>query len=123
MGIYACENAFRLRQPLPQFIPSARHAFHTLQDHVALRIRDAREENPGAMGLSLVYAYAESEVLRDVIDKLEDLLHLSGELFGSAAWLTDTANSAQVTPNTSEPGTPVEGDPLGWYSTLKGMEV
>jgi hypothetical protein len=122
MALYACENAFRSRHPLPQFIPSARHAFNTLQMQVTEHIRQAREEDHTSMGLSLVYAFAESEVLRDLIDNIEELLQLSRDLFGSAAWLTETPCS-YLTPVPTEPGTPAEEDTLAWYSTVRGIDA
>jgi hypothetical protein len=39
-------------------------------------------------GLSLVYAFAESEVMEEVVDTLEELLELSWQLFGTPSWLT-----------------------------------
>jgi hypothetical protein len=40
------------------------------------------------MGLSLVYALAESEVMGDIVDTLEELLDLTRQLFGVSEWLT-----------------------------------
>jgi hypothetical protein len=83
---------------------------------VAEKIRDAREHDPHAMGLSLVFVYAEREVLQDLIDALEELLEVCQELFGSTAWLPHALSGT---------ATPVEGVPvhreetlLGWLSTI-----
>lgn len=64
------------------------------------------------MGLSLVYALAESEVMGDIVDTLEELLDLTRQLFGTSEWLTiqqpwewmdvDVANGSE-----------------GWYSALR----
>lgn len=40
------------------------------------------------MGLSLVYAYAESEIMKEVVGTMEELLEISRHLFGTSAWLT-----------------------------------
>jgi len=88
VSLFACEQVFRARQPLPQFLPSSKQALKTLEIHIEDRIRRAREANGMVMGLSLVYAFAESEVMEDIVDTLEELLDLSRQLFGTSAWLT-----------------------------------
>jgi hypothetical protein len=63
------------------------------------------------MGLSLVYAFAEKEVMEGVVDALEELLDLSRQLFGTSAWLT-----------TQQPISVDEGradESSGWYSALE----
>ncbi|OBZ75721.1 Uncharacterized protein C26F1.08c [Grifola frondosa] len=115
LTLFACQHAFRAREPLPQFLPSARHAFTNLETQVQECIRCAREEDPHAMGLSLIYAFAEQEVMKDMVDTLEELLELSGRLFGTSAWLTQESQFSRT--NTRE-----EGD-HGWYSTFKWEEV
>ena len=52
IALFACQHAFRAREPLPQFLPSSRHALRTLEDHVHARLQQAREEDPDALGLS-----------------------------------------------------------------------
>ena len=108
--LFACQHAFRAREPLPQFLPSARHAFANLESHVQDCIRRAREEDPHALGLSLVYAFAEQEVMQNVVDTLEELLEVTGRLFGTSAWLTHESHFAR-------PSTMEEGD-HGLYSTF-----
>src|ERR1700727_2608544 len=88
VSLFACEQVFRARQPLPQFLPSSKQALKRLEIHVEERIRQAREANGNVMGLSLVYAFAESEVMEDIVDTLEELLEISRQLFGTSAWLT-----------------------------------
>ncbi|KAF9489836.1 hypothetical protein BDN71DRAFT_1455486 [Pleurotus eryngii] len=84
--LFAVEQVFRARQPLPQFLPSARLALMTLEMHVEERIRQSREEHLGGLGLPIVYAFAEADVLRELVDTLEDLLELSRQLFGTSSW-------------------------------------
>ncbi|OSD02763.1 hypothetical protein PYCCODRAFT_1389411 [Trametes coccinea BRFM310] len=112
--LFACQHAFRAREPLPQFLPSARHAFTNLEAHVQDCIRRAREEDPHALGLSLVYAFAEQEVMQNVVDTLEELLDVTGRLFGTSAWLTHESHFSRTS-------TMEEGD-HGWYSTFKWEE-
>ncbi|EKM55792.1 uncharacterized protein PHACADRAFT_184561 [Phanerochaete carnosa HHB-10118-sp] len=116
--LFACQHAFRAREPLPQYLPSARRAFELLEDHVRKRINQAREADPEVLGLSLVYAFAEQQVMRNMIDALEGLLELTGSLFGTSTWLT--AQSTQV-PCTST-RYDEEAD-HGWYSTFRWEEV
>ncbi|KAH9025176.1 hypothetical protein EDB85DRAFT_2179551 [Lactarius pseudohatsudake] len=84
VSLYACENAFRSRQPLPQFLPSTRHAHATLVSHIAKSIRHSKR----VLGLSHLYGFAEGEVLEDLVDTVERLLGISRTLFGTAEWLT-----------------------------------
>ncbi|KAI0670684.1 hypothetical protein C8Q78DRAFT_974868 [Trametes maxima] len=112
--LFACQHAFRAREPLPQFLPSARHAFANLEAHVQECIRRAREDDPHALGLSLVYAFAEQEVMQNVVDTLEELLEVTGRLFGTSAWLTHESHFSRTS-------TMEEGD-HGWYSTFKWEE-
>ncbi|KAH8983677.1 hypothetical protein EDB86DRAFT_2811253 [Lactarius hatsudake] len=84
VSLYACENAFRSRQPLPQFLPSTRHARATLVSHIAKSMRHSKR----VLGLSHLYGFAEGEVLEDLVDTVERLLGISRTLFGTAEWLT-----------------------------------
>ena len=113
--LYACQHAFRAREPLPQFLPSSRHALRTLEEHVHARLQQAREEDPDALGLSAVYAFAEQQVLRSLIDTLEALLEVTGSLFGTSAWLT---RESHVTMSPKH-----EDHEHGWFSTFRWEEV
>jgi len=85
ISLYACEHAFRARQPLPQFLPSARHACATLVSHISRSMYDSQR----ALGMSRMYASAEGEVLAYLVHTLEDLLGIGRTLFGTAEWLTE----------------------------------
>ncbi len=74
-------------------------------------IRRAREADGHALGLSLVYAFAEQEVMQNLVDTLEELLEVTGRLFGTSAWLTHESHFSRTS-------TVEEGD-HGWYSTFK----
>ncbi|KAI3610856.1 hypothetical protein WG66_007253 [Moniliophthora roreri] len=87
VSLFACEQVFGARHPLPQFLPSARQALGHLQRHVEEQIRRAREElKSGTSGLSVVYALAETNVLADIVDAIKELLLLCRQLFGTTAW-------------------------------------
>ncbi|KAH9977258.1 hypothetical protein BGW80DRAFT_1435937 [Lactifluus volemus] len=89
ISLYACDHAFRAHQPLPQFLPSVRHARRTLMLHIAPNLHQSQR----AHGLSRVYASAEGEVLLYMVDTLENLLNICRTLFGTAEWLTGPADS------------------------------
>jgi len=91
LSLYACEHAFRARQPLPQFLPSARHAHTTLMSRITESMRDSQR----VFGLSHVYVSAEGEVLAYLVDTLEGLLGTGRTLFGTAEWLTGESFSAE----------------------------
>ncbi|GBE82545.1 hypothetical protein SCP_0409290 [Sparassis crispa] len=113
--LFACQHAFRTREPLPQFLPSTRQALSVLQSHVRKSLQRASEDDPHSMGLSLVYAFAEQDVMKNLVDTLEELLKLTGRLFGTSAWLTQD-------PGLTRTSMPDEGD-RGWYSTFKWEET
>jgi hypothetical protein len=75
------------RQPLPQFLPSARQALQKLEDQVEERIQEARKKDPFAMGYSLVYSFAETEAMRNFVDTVHELLDICRDLFGTASWM------------------------------------
>ncbi|KAF8061449.1 hypothetical protein FPV67DRAFT_1703736 [Lyophyllum atratum] len=96
LSFFACEHAFRSRQSLPQFIPSVRDAFRTLEKDVEERIAEAQKETPEPLGLPFVYAFAEINILRDLVEAIEDLLDLTRQLFGTSSWYSGppVANSS-----------------------------
>lgn len=53
--------------------------------------------------------------MRNMVDTLEKLLELCGELFGTSAWLTEDASWTTATA--------VDEGRDGWYSTLHWNEV
>jgi len=87
-----------------------------LQGRVEETLHKARQANPHAMGLSLVFAFAESEVLKDLVETLEELLDLCRQLFGSSAWLTEPVSQVSTQTDASSD---IEDEPVGWYSTTK----
>ena len=117
--LYACQHAFRAREPLPQFLPSARHALATLDAHVTECLLRARAAAPDALGLSLVYAFAEGEVMRGLVDALEELLERTGRLFGTTAWLTHACASHFSGGGVASE---LEEGEHGWFSTFRAGE-
>lgn len=118
IALFACQHAFKAREPLPQFLPSARHAFDIFEDHVQERIWHAHEQDSDTqlLGLSLVYAFAEQQVMHNMVDTLESLLDITGSLFGTSAWLTQDSHWSKT-------ATVQEDGEHGWYSTFKWEEV
>ncbi|KAL1705659.1 hypothetical protein EV121DRAFT_279390 [Schizophyllum commune] len=87
ISFFACEQVYRGRQPLPQYLPSSRQAVRTLERHIEEHIKETRDnESIEALGLSLIYAFAEIDLLRDLAERLEDLLDVTKQLFGSHSW-------------------------------------
>ncbi|GLB35274.1 putative fusaric acid resistance protein-like [Lyophyllum shimeji] len=86
LSLFACEHAFRSRQSLPQFLPSARDALQALEKDVEEQIARARTESSRSLGLPALYALAEINLLRDLVQDIEDLLDLTRQLFGTSAW-------------------------------------
>ncbi|KAH7908025.1 Fusaric acid resistance protein-like-domain-containing protein [Hygrophoropsis aurantiaca] len=114
IALFASEHVFRSRKPLPQFLPSSRQALENLVTQVEQRIQIAIENDHSFVGLSVVYSFAEREVMHDLVDTVEELLELCRQLFGTSAWLTYTLPTIH---SDDGPGTPGEG----WYSTLGRM--
>lgn len=85
---------FRAQQPLPQFLPSARVAFQTLEGGVEERIRQSRQVAADSLGLSVIYAFAEIDVLRELVDTIDELLYLARQLFGTSLWYNHSSDSA-----------------------------
>ncbi|KAH8108201.1 hypothetical protein BXZ70DRAFT_46056 [Cristinia sonorae] len=113
--LFACQHVFRTREPLPQFLPSARQALNTLERHVHHSLHSAPRDDPRAFGVSLAYVFAEQETMRNIVDTLEKMLELSGELFGTSAWLSEDAAWA--------PATAVDEGHNGWFNTLMLEDV
>jgi hypothetical protein len=111
LALFASEHVFRARQPLPQFLPSARQALETLTSQIEASTRRAINEDVSFQGISLAYSVAEREVMSDMVDTIEELLEICRQLFGTSAWLTQTWPEMNVEEG---PGTPVDG----WFSTL-----
>ncbi|KAI0085393.1 hypothetical protein BDY19DRAFT_896736 [Irpex rosettiformis] len=118
IALFACQHAFKAHEPLPQFLPSARHALETLETEVRERILAVPENDIHALGLSLVNAFAEQEVMRNMVDTLEALLESTGSLFGTSAWLTHDTHWSKLTIHNDE-----GHNDHGWYSTLRWEEA
>ncbi|KAI0317762.1 hypothetical protein OF83DRAFT_1186763 [Amylostereum chailletii] len=116
LSLYACEHAFRARQPFPQFLPSARLSLSALLSHIEESLGAARSspEDSGVKGMSLVYVLAESEVLKDLVDAMENLLSVCRALFGTATWLIQDSRQSEGFGFPRE--TDGDGVRSGWYS-------
>jgi len=114
--LFACQHTFRTNQPLPQFLPSARHAYCALETHINESLQSASAIlTSKRSSLSLVYAFAEQEAMLNMVNTMEELLDLTGHLFGTDAWfVAEEISSGATTPDE-------EG--RGWYSMLKREEI
>ncbi|KAH7881894.1 Fusaric acid resistance protein family-domain-containing protein [Phlebopus sp. FC_14] len=110
ISLFAIEHVFRARQPLPQFIPSARQALEALVSQMETHL----QENKTAVTLSVLYSLAEREVMKDMVDTLEDLLEISQQLFGTSVWLMQTFPEVNSEGAPSTPGFPGNA----WYNSL-----
>lgn len=118
IALFACQHAFKAHEPLPQFLPSARHALEILETEVQERILAVPENDIHALGLSLVNAFAEQEVMRNMVNTLEALLESTGSLFGTSAWLTHESHWSKSNIHSDE-----GRNDHGWYSTLRWEEA
>jgi hypothetical protein len=67
-----------------------------------------------ALGLSVVNAFAEQEVMQNMVDTLEMLLESTGGLFGTSTWLTRDRNWSKSAIHNDD-----GLDNHGWYSTMQ----
>ncbi|KAG2149189.1 hypothetical protein DEU56DRAFT_970914 [Suillus clintonianus] len=114
LSLFASQHVFRARQPLPQFLPSARQALETLESQLEASMRQSIDVDASVNGISLAYSIAEREVMRDMVDTIEGLLELCRQLFGTSAWLTHTWPEMSAHNADEGPGMPGEG----WFSTV-----
>ncbi|KAG2349332.1 hypothetical protein BDR05DRAFT_979574 [Suillus weaverae] len=117
ISLFASQHVFQARQPLPQFLPSARQALEILESQIEASLRQDINMDVSVKGISLAYSVAEGEVMRDMVDTIEGLLELCRQLFGTSAWLTYTRPETSVYNADEGPGTPSEG----WFSTVGRM--
>ncbi|TFK72565.1 hypothetical protein BDN72DRAFT_836131 [Pluteus cervinus] len=97
ISLFAAEQVFRGRQPLPQFLPSLHGALETLKRDIQDRIHQARVEEAGSLGLPLLYALAEIDAMTDMVDTVEQLLTVGRQLFGTSTWLQQTSLDLTIT--------------------------
>ncbi|KAK1229061.1 hypothetical protein PQX77_007877 [Marasmius sp. AFHP31] len=88
VSLFACEQVFGARQPLPQFLPSSRKALMHLEERVGHHLQQTKEGH-GPRGLSIVYTLAEAVVLADVVRSVEELSDLCRQLFGTTSWFSE----------------------------------
>ncbi|KAF8633737.1 hypothetical protein AX17_004393 [Amanita inopinata Kibby_2008] len=86
ISLFASEQVFRTRQPLPQFLPSSKLALRALEKAVETSIENLRLGDSDSPDLSLIYIFAELDVLTNLVDTMDELLDLNRELFGKSNW-------------------------------------
>lgn len=85
IGLFASEQVFRARQPLPQFLPSSRAAFMALEREVEEHLLESRHDDSESLGMSLIYIFAELDLLAELVDTIDELVEHTRELFGTSA--------------------------------------
>lgn len=78
VNLWALSQAFRSRSPLPQFLPSPRHALDSLEhtlDDLARKARSPNElDSQGSPAdISILYGMAENAALGEVCNVLEEV--------------------------------------------------
>jgi len=111
IALFACEHVFKTRQPLPQYLPSARQALEIVANCIEAQLQRAVEEDSQLRGLPMIYSIAEREVMMDLVDTVEDVSELCRELFGTSVWLTETWGQGIMENGLVSPGE-------GWHGTL-----
>jgi hypothetical protein len=91
MTLFACDHALNAHQSLPEFLPSTRVALENLKERIQSNLIHSGGGGSGAMGLPLIYALAEMDLMEDMVGCLEEMLAVCRELFGSSSWIS--ANS------------------------------
>ncbi|KIK67280.1 hypothetical protein GYMLUDRAFT_156220 [Collybiopsis luxurians FD-317 M1] len=102
ISLFVCQQVFSARHPLPQFLPSSRLALESLSHSIDLHIRQTRKEINSPLGLPLIYALAETQILTDIVDNIDKLLELGRQLFGTAAWFNGPNNVAPAMASTNQ---------------------
>ncbi|XP_006458411.1 hypothetical protein AGABI2DRAFT_199986 [Agaricus bisporus var. bisporus H97] len=98
INIFASEQVFRACQPLPQFLPSVRGAFITLEREVEEQILQSAQGEHESVGLSLIYVMSELELLAELVDTIDELVDLTRQLFGTSSWLSNHPPTPMHTP-------------------------
>ncbi|KAL0071633.1 hypothetical protein AAF712_001490 [Marasmius tenuissimus] len=88
VSLFACEQVFGARQPLPQLLPSSRTALMHLEERVGHHVQQCKEGH-GPRGLSVVYTLAEAVILADIVRSVEEMLDLCRQLFGTTSWFIE----------------------------------
>ncbi|KXN87739.1 hypothetical protein AN958_08215 [Leucoagaricus sp. SymC.cos] len=86
ISLFASEQVFRARQPLPQFLPSSRIAFMSLEREVEEQLLQTHQDDNDSR-ISLIYIFAELDLLAELVDAIDDLVDHTRQLFGTSAWL------------------------------------
>ncbi|PFH47852.1 hypothetical protein AMATHDRAFT_151147 [Amanita thiersii Skay4041] len=107
MSLFASEQVFRSRQPLPQFFPSPKLALRTLENVVEANIELFYRRDPSeGQSLTLIYVFAELDALAKLVDTVDELLDLTRQLFGTAGWNNGTPTSSATFASFHEEVTP-----------------
>lgn len=89
MSIFACEQSFRSRQPLPQFLPSSHPLLNELIAEKEVNLGLEEHLDPHELSFSIISALAENEMLEGFVGSIENLLDICRALFGTTSWMPD----------------------------------
>lgn len=98
ISLFASEQVFRARQPLPQFLPSSRLAFIALEREVEEQLLQSAQGENESVGLSLIYVITELDMLAELVDTIDELVELTRKLFGTSSWLNQNNATPMQTP-------------------------
>ncbi|KAF9002047.1 hypothetical protein BDQ17DRAFT_1357989 [Cyathus striatus] len=90
VSLFAAEQVFRARRPLPQFLPSCRTAVSSLGNVIHAQIQSSIDKGGEPLGMALVYAFAEMNALTELVETIDELLDVTRQLFGTSSWLGQT---------------------------------
>lgn len=84
LNLFACASAFRSLRPLPQFLPSSRSALHALLEAVHTHLEDDTSAS-----FDLIFAFAEAEILEELVEQVDLLVEITRRFFGTQTFLDD----------------------------------
>jgi hypothetical protein len=61
-----------------------------LEREVEEQLVQSHQGDPDSLGMSLVYIFAELDLLAELVDAIDELVDLTRQLFGTSAWLDQT---------------------------------
>ncbi len=58
-----------------------------LEQEVEEHILQSRQEEHESIGLSLIYVFAELDLMAELVDTMDEMVELTRRLFGTCSWL------------------------------------
>jgi hypothetical protein len=73
-------------------------AFMSLEQEVEEHLLQSQQEASESLGMSLIYIFAELDLLAELVDTIVELVELTRQLFGTSSWLNQTNPTPVHTP-------------------------